>query len=157
MKKIYTSIQFLSLLLFIFLNSFAQNSEKVEAKINIIRTTTSISIYAIAENYSTLAKDNLIFEISSEKKSTNGNLSSSKQIASFSILPSETKVLSKLRFKTEKESNITINLYIKDGTNVLDKESYIISGSDILSRRDLLRDKRIKKPIIEIANNSISK
>ncbi len=156
MKKNYARIQFL-LLLLISLNSFTQNNGNVGAKINIIRTSTSINIYAIVENYSATTQENLTFEINSEKKSTRGNLSSSKQIASFSILPSETKILSKLRFKTEKESNITINLYIKDGTNILDKESYVVSGSDILSKRDLLRNKQIKKSIIEIANNSISK
>lgn len=114
MKNTYKNIAIL-LLLFISFTFHAQNDTDVQAKIKIDKSDTRLDIYAYVENRTDQKIENLNYSLLSLKETTTKNYSQNKQSGSFTLLPNETKLLSKQSFNKGEESSISVNLLIKKG------------------------------------------
>lgn len=112
MKNISKSISLIFLLL-LGIDSNAQDSGKVIAKIETHDIEGVLSLKAVAQNQSEVFQSlNYIFL--AVKKDKGKNMSSSKQENKFTLLPKETKVLSEISINVNKDDALKVYLFIKD-------------------------------------------
>ncbi|MDP2453897.1 MULTISPECIES: CsgE family curli-type amyloid fiber assembly protein [unclassified Kaistella] len=112
MKNISKRIS-LIFLFFIGINTNAQDSNKVGAKIETHDVEGVFNLKAIAQNESEVFQSlNYIFL--AVKKDKSKNMSSSKQENKFTLLPKETKVLSEISINVNKDDALKVYLFIKD-------------------------------------------
>ncbi|WHF52164.1 CsgE family curli-type amyloid fiber assembly protein [Chryseobacterium gotjawalense] len=112
MKNISKSISLIFLLL-LGINSNAQDSGKVIAKIETHDIEGVLNLKAVAQNQSEVFQSlNYIFL--AVKKDKGKNMSSSKQENKFTLLPKETRVLSEISINVNKDDALKVYLFIKD-------------------------------------------
>lgn len=112
MKNISKSISLIFLFLF-GINSNAQDSNKVVAKIDAHNIEGVFNLKAMAQNQSEVFQSlNYIFL--AVKKDHGKNMSSSKQENKFTLLPKEIKVLSEISINVNKDDAMKVYLFIKD-------------------------------------------
>ena len=133
MKNIDNNLVILTLLFIPFLLQ-AQNAKSVQAKIE--RTDSSIHVLACTENKSDNEQEQLNHTLLSTKDSPDKNYSKNQQSGMFSLLPNETKLLSKQSFNKDYESSLSVNLSIKNGSDeiamdVVQKDE----NSDIINQK----------------------
>lgn len=106
---------FLVLIFSLFLTPFAmaQENDKVTAKIETSNIEGSLAIKAIAQNL-TDVHQSLNYIFLAVKKDASKNMSSSKQQNKFTLLPKESKSLSEINLKVNKDDALKVYLFIKD-------------------------------------------
>lgn len=116
MKNLYNNLAILVLLFLPFILQ-AQNAKSVLAKIEIERTDNSIHVLAYAENKTDSNQEQLNYALLSIKDSPDNNFSKNQQSGIFSLLPNETKLLSKQSFNKDEKISLSVNLSINNGSD----------------------------------------
>ncbi len=137
---------FLFVILFQFNFVSAQETEKIQAKINLFQKDIFVMIDAVVENSDHIYKNQLKYHLLSLRKNANSKIYTKEdRFGDFTLLPNEKKTITNLKLSIEPNQELKVYLFIKD-----DKQLVAIDSVKINETVEILKTTAIQEDEIEI-------
>ena len=109
----------------------AQETENIQAKINLFQKDIFVMIDAVVQNNNHIYKNKLNYHLLSLKKEANSKTYTKEdRFGEFNLLPNEKKTITSLKLNMDSGHQLKVYLFIKDGKQNLIKS--VGSSSDEL-------------------------
>lgn len=154
------NVYFIFILIFQSYFVFAQETENINAKINLFQKDIFVMIDAVVENSDHIYKNQLSYHLLSLKRNSNSqNYTKEDRFGEFTLLPNEKKIITSLKLNIEPDQELKVYLFIKNNEQLIAQDSVKINEIiDILKTTSLQEDDiEIKGLVVENVKTPIGK
>ncbi len=135
----------LFILIFQFSFVSAQDTEKIQAKINLFQKDIFVRIDAVVTNNSHIYNNELSYQLLSLKKNTTSkSFSKEERFGDFTLLPNEEKIITSLKLNIEPNQQLKVYFFIKNGKQLIALDSVTINETVAILKTTAIHEETIE-------------